>query len=497
MRRLDLVELLADIGLGGEMHSIIGQGRVEEILASKPHDRRALIEEAAGLGKFKRRRHRAELKLARVAVQVERARDLEDEVKKRLRPLALQATAAARAEKLGLEVERLWTRLASGALADAEQRLGEVEERRAAATGERRAHEERLEGVLAERHRVEEELGAAGAKHERATADLYRYRTALERIDLRRERAEDSAATLAGEAERAARLADAPHDDAPLTQLAESEAAAADAAERTRAAIAERESLATRARLAEERLAALDRSLAEGEGLPPAARALADAGERLALTSLEIDAGYDKAVAAALAWRASAVVAGSLDDGLALLERVRHEGLGSVAVLVPGAGTEPAAGPPVPGAEPLSRFARPKVGAERVAELLEGIWVAAADSFPAASAGVLVSPEGHGYDPARGELWFAGEAAESVLLAPSRSTHEPGRRGRGACCRRRGRGGRGGVGRHGRAQHPGCGGACTTLGRAHACARRSTRRVSSRRPGGRRGPAARAPRAGP
>jgi chromosome segregation protein len=111
VRRLDLVELLADIGLGGEMHSVIGQGRVEEILASKPHDRRALIEDAAGLGKFKRRRHRAELKLARVAVQVERARDLEDEVKKRLRPLALQATAAARAEKLGVEVERLRARL--------------------------------------------------------------------------------------------------------------------------------------------------------------------------------------------------------------------------------------------------------------------------------------------------------------------------------------------------------------------------------------------------
>ena len=67
VRRLDVVELLADIGLGGEMHSVIGQGRVEQILASKPADRRALVEEAAGLGRFKRRRHRAELKLARVA----------------------------------------------------------------------------------------------------------------------------------------------------------------------------------------------------------------------------------------------------------------------------------------------------------------------------------------------------------------------------------------------------------------------------------------------
>ena len=100
VRRTDLVELLADVGLGGSMHSIVSQGKVDAVLASKPEDRRHLVEEAAGLGKFKRRKHRAELKLARVGIQVERARDVEEEVRKRLRPLALQATAAERAEKL-------------------------------------------------------------------------------------------------------------------------------------------------------------------------------------------------------------------------------------------------------------------------------------------------------------------------------------------------------------------------------------------------------------
>ena len=107
VRRTDLVELLADVGLGGSMHSIVSQGKVDAVLASKPEDRRALVEEAAGLGKFKRRRHRAELKLARVATQVERARDVEEEVRKRLRPLALQATAAERAEKLAAEIAGL------------------------------------------------------------------------------------------------------------------------------------------------------------------------------------------------------------------------------------------------------------------------------------------------------------------------------------------------------------------------------------------------------
>ena len=112
VRRTDLVELLADVGLGGSMHSIVSQGKVDAVLASKPEDRRHLVEEAAGLGKFKRRKHRAELKLARVGIQVERAKDVEEEVRKRLRPLALQATAAERAEKLAIEIAALRARIA-------------------------------------------------------------------------------------------------------------------------------------------------------------------------------------------------------------------------------------------------------------------------------------------------------------------------------------------------------------------------------------------------
>src|SRR5213593_4441444 len=133
VRRTDLVELLADVGLGGAMHSIVSQGKVDAVLASKPVDRRELLEEAAGLGKFKRRKHRAELKLARVATQVDRARDVEDEVRKRLRPLALQASAAERAEKLRGEIASLRARVAQLDLAALEERLTESEEQRTAA----------------------------------------------------------------------------------------------------------------------------------------------------------------------------------------------------------------------------------------------------------------------------------------------------------------------------------------------------------------------------
>src|SRR3954453_12989252 len=138
VRRIDVVELLSDVGLGGGLRSVISQGRVELVLSSKPVERRELVEEAAGLGRFKRRRHRAELKLARVATQVDRARDLEDEVRKRLRPLALQATAAERAEKLAEESAALLARLAALDVAALEERLVEGEEQRAAAAIARR-----------------------------------------------------------------------------------------------------------------------------------------------------------------------------------------------------------------------------------------------------------------------------------------------------------------------------------------------------------------------
>ena len=93
-RLTDVIELTAELGLGREMHSIIGQGKVETLLAAKPQERRALVEEAAGLGRYKRRRERAEIKLREVRRNLERARDLEREAGLQLAPLRRQASAA-------------------------------------------------------------------------------------------------------------------------------------------------------------------------------------------------------------------------------------------------------------------------------------------------------------------------------------------------------------------------------------------------------------------
>src|SRR4051812_21397795 len=203
VRRLDLIELLSDVGLGGGLRSVISQGRVETVLNSKPAERRELVEEAAGLGRFKRRRHRAELKLARVAVQVDRARDLEDEVKKHLRPLALQATAAERAEKLGVEIGRLQAAIATLDLARLAEKRAEAERRRATTAEERRALDEKIAALVGERERAEEELTDSAGAREQATAALYRLRSGGERIALRRESAASLTASLRAELEAA------------------------------------------------------------------------------------------------------------------------------------------------------------------------------------------------------------------------------------------------------------------------------------------------------
>ena len=159
------------------------------------------------------------------------------------------------------------------------------------------------------------------------------------------------------------------------------------AAAAARAAASERDDLAERSRATRERLGALELSIAEREGLTPAARALAEHGERLALSELAAEPGTERAVAAALGHRASALLAGDAAAAFRLVERARADGLGSLVVLV--------------GRDPQSLVAELPV-------------VPLEDLLDSTSASVTV--EGFGFDPARGELWFAGETAEAVLL---------------------------------------------------------------------------------
>lgn len=103
-RLADIQELLSDSGIGREMHVIVGQGKLSEILESKPEERRAYIEEAAGVLKHRRRREKAQRKLNGMQSNLDRLQDLTDELSKQLKPLARQAETARKAATVQAEV---------------------------------------------------------------------------------------------------------------------------------------------------------------------------------------------------------------------------------------------------------------------------------------------------------------------------------------------------------------------------------------------------------
>ena len=240
----------------------------------------------------------------------------------------------------------------------------------------------RLDEMLVERTGIEDELTGAAGEREAALSVSYELRSRAARLAVQQESAARLLARLQTE------LAEAEADAArggPSPEELERQALLARAA--AREAAHERDTLAERALTAHERLATLERSLAEREGIPPAARALAEQGERLALSLVRVEPGEERAVAAALGPRASALVADDAKAAMELLERAAAAGLGSLRVL---AGRDPR---------------------ELVAELPV---VAKEDLL--ASPVPAVTRDGYGYDPQRGELWFAGETAEAVLL---------------------------------------------------------------------------------
>ncbi|MBT2637169.1 chromosome segregation protein SMC [Bacillus sp. ISL-39] len=93
-RLKDIVDLFMDSGLGREAFSIISQGRVEEILNSKPEDRRTIFEEAAGVLKYKSRKKKAESKLFETQENLNRVTDIIHELEGQVEPLKIQASIA-------------------------------------------------------------------------------------------------------------------------------------------------------------------------------------------------------------------------------------------------------------------------------------------------------------------------------------------------------------------------------------------------------------------
>src|SRR5699024_3703109 len=93
-RLKDIVDLFMDTGLGRESFSIIGQGRIDEILSSKAEERRAIFEEAAGVLKYKQRKNQAQFKLTATEGNLDRVEDIIHEKKQQIEPLKEQAAIA-------------------------------------------------------------------------------------------------------------------------------------------------------------------------------------------------------------------------------------------------------------------------------------------------------------------------------------------------------------------------------------------------------------------
>jgi chromosome segregation ATPase len=197
-RLVDVVEVLSDTNLGREMHSVISQGRVESIVHSKPRERRLLVEEAAGLGKHRKRRRRAELKLRAARDNLDRALDLEREARARLRPLKRQAQAAELGARIEREELELRGRLVAEELRFGEDRALAAEKAAEAARAKRAAVEKRLAEVSKRRRAAEERFAARDRERTQAWGLLTKLRGEQQRIAVRAASLADREAGLEG-----------------------------------------------------------------------------------------------------------------------------------------------------------------------------------------------------------------------------------------------------------------------------------------------------------
>jgi chromosome segregation protein len=165
-RLLDIQELLSDSGIGREMHVIVGQGQLDAVLHAKPEDRRAFIEEAAGVLKHRKRKEKALRKLEAMSANLNRLTDLTAELRRQLKPLGRQAEVARRAASIQADLRDARLRL----LADDLTTLRTTLDKEIADEAALRARREQLEREHTEAIRTVTELETALAEDAPALA---------------------------------------------------------------------------------------------------------------------------------------------------------------------------------------------------------------------------------------------------------------------------------------------------------------------------------------
>ena len=237
-RLLDIQELLSDTGIGRSIHTIVGQGQLDAVLHARPEDRRTFIEEAAQVGKYRRRKDRSLRKIERVDDNLVRLNDVLIELRRAIRPLKRQANAASAYSELLERHRTLRQQLAAteiARLATESQRFDTeaVSHRTALLEEELAGLRARLDGVGAEREQ-------AGVAAETAQVVAHRMARITDRLSglarLAGERGEKIAAELAAETEEGYRERIRLLDGERVRWSRESKELENDASEKARAA---------------------------------------------------------------------------------------------------------------------------------------------------------------------------------------------------------------------------------------------------------------------
>ena len=367
-RLLDIQELLSDTGIGRQQHVIVGQGQLDTVLNARAEDRRAIVEEAAGILKFRKRRERAERRLEATEGSVLRLNDLLREVRRQLTPLQKQADAARRHDGVVAELRAIRVHLAGHEIAGLQARIERLRDDAALQSRREAEHRARLSeldlAVLDAEH-------ALSAMSEDVSADW------LVRVEATRERGRGLRA-LAAEKRRSVEreLAAAADEGVVETLVAEAEAVRAQLAEvetvlteqgTPSADVLEQRDTDLRDAEAAWRAAASDaarwRARADALDLGLGAARTATGAARLAdvdgvvgplVDLLEIEAGMEAAVAAALGESLRAVVVRGGDAALDAVERLQEGEATGLLLVVDEVGSpgQPRLSPP--GTRPLA-----------------------------------------------------------------------------------------------------------------------------------------------
>jgi len=205
-RLLDVQELLSDSGLGREMHVIVGQGQLDNVLQATPADRRGYIEEAAGILKHRRRKEKTLRKLDAMQANLTRLHDLTGEIRRQLKPLGQQAEIAKEAATIQATVRDARARLMADEVIGLRQQLESAARSESERKSERIVLQEQLEQARLRAGRIEESM--VGDDVDRARTVAHALERELSRLQ--------SLHALAGQ--RLALLEEAPEvgDAAPL-----------------------------------------------------------------------------------------------------------------------------------------------------------------------------------------------------------------------------------------------------------------------------------------